>query len=65
MHSHRFNLDEWRSGEGDLQIIPVPPKIDFGLDATVDELTYDKLKMANARGKLGSRTSGSPWRTSG
>ena len=52
VHSKRFNLDEWRSGEGDLQIIPVPPKIDFDLDATVDELTYDKLKMANARGKL-------------
>lgn len=52
VRSQRFNLDEWRSSEGDLQIIPVPPKIDFGLDATIDELTYDKLKMANARGKL-------------
>jgi len=50
--SNRFNLDEWKSGEGDLQIIPVPPKIDFGLDATVAELTYDKLKMTNARGRL-------------
>ena len=50
--SKRFNLDEWRSGEGDLQIIPVPANIDFGLNATVDELTYDKLKMANARGRL-------------
>ena len=50
--SDRFNLDEWRSGEGDLQIIPVPPKIDFGLDATVAELTYDKLKMTDARGRL-------------
>jgi hypothetical protein len=52
VRSNRFNLDEWRSGEGDLQIIPVPPKIDFGLDATVAELTYDKLKMTNARGRL-------------
>ena len=52
MRSNRFNLDEWRSGEGDLQVIPVPPKIDFGLDATVAELTYDKLKMTNARGRL-------------
>jgi hypothetical protein len=52
VHSNRFNLDEWRSGEGELQIIPVPPKIDFGLNATVAELTYDKLKMANARGRL-------------
>jgi uncharacterized protein involved in outer membrane biogenesis len=52
VRSRRFNLDEWRSGEGDLQIIPVPPNIDFGLDATVAELSYDKLKMTNARGKL-------------
>ena len=52
VRSNRFNLDEWRSGEGDLQVIPVPPKIDFGLDATVAELTYDKLTMKNARGRL-------------
>jgi hypothetical protein len=52
VRSNRFNLDEWRSGEGDLQIIPVPPKIDFDLDATVGELTYDKLKMTNARGRV-------------
>jgi hypothetical protein len=52
VRSNRFNLDEWRSGEGDLQIIPVPPKIDFDLDATIGELTYDKLKMSNARGRL-------------
>jgi hypothetical protein len=53
VRSNRFNLDEWRSAEdGDLQIIPVPPRIDFGVNATVAELTYDKLKMANARGRL-------------
>ena len=52
VHSNRFNLDEWQSGESELQIIPVPPKIDFGLDATVAELTYDNLKMTNARGRL-------------
>ena len=52
VRSNRFNLDEWRSSEGDLQIIPVPPKIAFDLDATVAELTYDKLRMTNARGRL-------------
>jgi len=52
VRSNKFNLDEWMTGGGDLQIIPVPPKIDFGLDATVAELTYSKLKMTNARGKL-------------
>ena len=52
VHSNHFNLDEWKSDDSELQIIPVPPKIDFALDATVAELTYDKLKMSNARGKL-------------
>ncbi|MFL5472269.1 MAG: AsmA-like C-terminal region-containing protein [Gemmatimonadales bacterium] len=52
VQSNHFDLDEWRSGEGDLQIIPVPPKIDFGLNATVKELTYNKLKMTGATGKL-------------
>ncbi|MDQ3224279.1 MAG: hypothetical protein M3Q75_12540, partial [Gemmatimonadota bacterium] len=50
--SNRFDLDEWRSGEGDLEIIPVPAKVDFVLNTTVNELTYDKLKMADARGRL-------------
>ena len=52
VRSNKFNLDEWKSGEGDLEVIPVPPRIDFDLDATVAELTYDKLKMTNARGRL-------------
>ncbi|HEX6964263.1 MAG TPA: AsmA-like C-terminal region-containing protein [Gemmatimonadaceae bacterium] len=51
VRSNHFNLDEWRSG-GKLQIIPVPPKIDFALDATVGELLYDKLKMSDARARL-------------
>ncbi len=50
--SNHFDLDEWRSGEGELEIIPVPANIDFALNATVNELTYDKLKMANARGRV-------------
>jgi hypothetical protein len=50
--SNSFNLDEWRSKEGELSVIPVPPKIDFTLDATVNRLLYDKLVMTDARGKL-------------
>jgi hypothetical protein len=50
--SNSFNLDEWRSGEGELSVIPVPPKLDFTLDATVGRLLYDKLVMTDARGKL-------------
>jgi hypothetical protein len=52
VRSNRFDLDEWRSDEGDLQIIPVPPRIDFALAATVGELSYDKLKMTDAHGRL-------------
>ncbi len=52
VRSNHFNLDEWQSGNSELQIIPVPPKIDVGLDATVAELTYGKLKMSDARGRL-------------
>ncbi|HEX5436791.1 MAG TPA: hypothetical protein VFW98_06510, partial [Gemmatimonadaceae bacterium] len=52
VHSNRFNLDEWKSDSSNLQIIPVPPKIDFTLDATVKELLYDKLTMTDARGSL-------------
>jgi hypothetical protein len=52
VHSNRFDLDEWKSGGGDLEIIPVPPKIDFTLDATVAKLIYDKLEMNNAHGRL-------------
>ena len=52
VRSNHFDLNEWQSGGGDLQIIPVPPKIDFDLDATIAQLTYAKLKMTNARGRL-------------
>jgi hypothetical protein len=49
--SKHFDLNEWRSG-GDMDVIPVPPKIDVSLDATVDQLLYGKLTMTNARAKL-------------
>jgi hypothetical protein len=54
IRSNRFDLDEWRTGgeEGDLQVIQVPPKIDFALNATVKQLTYDKLTMTGAQGRL-------------
>ncbi len=52
VRSNRFDLNEWRSDSSDLAIIPVPPKIDFTLDAAVAELDYDKLKMNDARGRV-------------
>jgi hypothetical protein len=50
--SRRFNLDEWQSDNDTLEVIPVPANIDFALQATVDELTYGKMKMSDARGGL-------------
>jgi hypothetical protein len=52
LRSNRFNLDEWRSDTGSLNIIPVPPRLDFALDAKVGELLYGKLKMTNAQGRV-------------
>jgi hypothetical protein len=52
LNSNRFNLDEWRSDEGELSVIPVPANLDFGFDATVNQLLYDKLTLRNARGRL-------------
>jgi len=49
--SQHFNLDEWKSDDS-LTVIQVPGNIDLGLQATVGELTYGKLKMTNARGGL-------------
>ena len=49
--STRFDLNEWRSG-GDVDVIPVPPKIDFALDATVGQLLYEKLTMTDAHARL-------------
>ena len=50
--SRRFNLDEWRSDEGELSVIPVPANLDFGFDATVGEVLYDNLTLRNAKGGL-------------
>jgi hypothetical protein len=49
--SNRFDLNEWRS-EDESEVIPVPPNVDFTLRATVKQLLFGKLEMANARGAL-------------
>jgi cell division septum initiation protein DivIVA len=50
--SRRFILDEWKSSDSQLEVIPVPPGIDLTLDGTVDRLTYGNLEMADAKGKV-------------
>ena len=50
--SKRFDLNEWRSDEGELSVIPVPANLDFEFDATVNEVLYDNLTLRDARGRL-------------
>jgi len=50
--SRHFDLDEWRSDDPELEVIPVPPMLDLTLDATVDRLTYNGLEMSDARGTV-------------
>ena len=52
VRSNHFDLNEWKSSDSDLEVIPVPPRIDLTLDATVSELSYDKLTMSDAHGRL-------------
>ncbi|HEU4524133.1 MAG TPA: AsmA-like C-terminal region-containing protein [Gemmatimonadales bacterium] len=50
--SRRFNLNEWRSDEGELSVIPVPANLDFSFNATMNEVLYDNLTLRDARGRL-------------
>lgn len=50
--SRRFVLDEWRSPDPELEVIPVPAFLDFALEGSVDTLTLDRLTMTDARGSL-------------
>lgn len=50
--SRRFVLDEWRSEDPELEVIPVPAMLDFTLEGTIDTLTFDRLEMTAARGSL-------------
>lgn len=47
--SNSFDLNEWRSDD-ESEVIPVPPNVDFTLHASVEQLLFGKLEMANARG---------------
>lgn len=50
--STRFVLDEWKSNEKTTDVIPVPPRIDFGLAASAKTVTYGPLTLANVTGNL-------------
>ncbi|MCG6958200.1 MAG: hypothetical protein LJF04_19595, partial [Gemmatimonadetes bacterium] len=50
--SRRFVLDEWKSKDPELEVIPVPAFLDLTLDGTIDSLTYGPLRMTDAHGKV-------------
>lgn len=50
--STHFDLNEWKSNEKTTEVIPVPPHIDFGLDASAAQVTYGALTLANVKGTL-------------
>ena len=52
IRSAQVDLNEWKSDEPTTDVIPVPPGIDFTLDATVDRVLYDKITATNVRGGL-------------
>jgi hypothetical protein len=50
--SRNVDLDEWKSDDSSLQLIPVPGGVDLALNGTVDRMTFGALVMSNARGGL-------------
>src|SRR5262249_43422743 len=50
--STRFDLNEWKSNDKTTEVIPVPPHIDFGLDASAARVNYGALTLANVKGSL-------------
>ncbi len=51
VRSANVNLDEWRSDDA-LEVIPVPPNVDFALQASANRVTYGAVTAANVRGAL-------------
>ncbi|HEX5973427.1 MAG TPA: AsmA-like C-terminal region-containing protein [Gemmatimonadaceae bacterium] len=50
--SSRFDLSEWVSKDKSTEVIPVPPRVDFSLDASASHVTYGALALDDVRGRL-------------
>jgi hypothetical protein len=50
--SSHFDLAEWQSKEKTTEVIPVPARVDFTLDAAAERVTWGALAMNDVRGKL-------------
>ncbi|HET7456534.1 MAG TPA: AsmA-like C-terminal region-containing protein, partial [Gemmatimonadaceae bacterium] len=50
--SNRFDLNEWRSDDPTLEVIPVPANVDFALQAAAARVNYGAITATNVRGGL-------------
>lgn len=50
--SSHFDLAEWQSKDKTTEVIPVPTRVDFSLDAAADRVSYGALELNDVRGKL-------------
>jgi hypothetical protein len=50
--SSHFDLAEWQSKEKTTEVIPVPPRVDFTLNATAARVTYGAVALSDVRGTL-------------
>ena len=50
--SNHVDLNEWKSKDKTTEAIPVPARVDFGLDASAARVTYGPLTLSNVKGSL-------------
>jgi hypothetical protein len=50
--SSHFDLAEWKSSEPTTEVIPVPPRVDFTLNAAATRVTYGAIALDDVRGTL-------------
>lgn len=50
--SSRFDLNEWRSSDDTLEIIPVPANLDLVLEAEIATLVWERLNLTDVAGTI-------------
>lgn len=52
LRSNRFDLNEWRSPDDTLEIIPVPANLDLVLNAEIATLVWERLNLTDVAGTI-------------
>jgi hypothetical protein len=52
VNSSHLDLAEWQSKEKTTEVIPVPSRVDFTLNAAADRVSYGALALSDVRGTL-------------